>query len=48
MVLMDGRRAVAVTRLPNFLGWIDFLSYGAFPTREAHAYDFALTVHIST
>ena len=38
MVQTDGQRAVGwctVTWLPNFLGWVDLLSYGAPPTRGA-------------
>ena len=35
MVRTDGR--CTVTWLPNFLGWVDFLSYGAPPTRALRA-----------
>ena len=39
VVQTDGRSIVlcTVTWLPNFLGWIDFLSYGALPTRKYSA-----------
>ena len=37
----DARRSVGrctVTGLPNFLGWVDLLSYGAPPTRALRTY----------
>ena len=37
---LSGERSVGrctVTWLPNFLGWVDLLSYGAPPTQRAHA-----------
>ena len=41
VVRTDGRSAVGgrctVTWLPNFLGWVDLLSYGAAPTRARGA-----------
>ena len=39
MVRTDGRSFVrcTVTWLPNFLGWVDYLSYGAPPTRTLRA-----------
>ena len=45
----DGRSAVGrctVTWLPNFLGWVDLLSYGASPTRGASRQEWSSAIKI--